>query len=115
MPTTPAPFDSDVEIPTLSPPTSVPYTPNQPINQPDRDSLAPHKDNFADTVGVLEREAVDKLNGGEIFAITAAVLVFVCILGFCFGRKCTLWCSKPKHNASLIEREPFSPAEQEML
>jgi hypothetical protein len=85
-------------------------------------SYAPHERTFVETAGTLEKAAADDLTPAEIFGITTAVLVFVCIMGFCFGRRFALCC----HNRRTYSRErqqprgsdeaaPFTPSEQDML
>jgi hypothetical protein len=80
--------------------------------------MKPHS--FAVETGELEQQTVDQLSPAAVFGITVAVLVFVCILGFCCGRRLTLWChtkrSGGRHPTSAVDEvAPFSPTEQEML
>ena len=114
-PTAPVGTNPPTQAPVLAP-TPIPYL--APIMDPDR-SMSPHKQNLADTAGNFEKEAVDSLNGAEIFGITAGVLVFMCIVGFCFGRRWANWCQKRRGShlptSGVDESAPFSAAEQEML
>lgn len=116
VPTENAPSASPAENPTPEAPTTMP--PFSPIPDPGM-SYAPHKRTFVETAGTMEKTAADDLSPAEIFGITVAVLVLVCILGFCFGRRCALWCHKrrtqERQPTSADEAAPFSPAEQDML
>jgi hypothetical protein len=80
--------------------------------------MKPHQ-SFADEYGTLEKQSADQLSPAAIFGITCAVLVFVCIVGFCCGRRFTLWCHNKRtagrNPTSPDEAAPFSPTEQEML
>ncbi|KAI2506500.1 hypothetical protein MHU86_7910 [Fragilaria crotonensis] len=116
VPTVNAPSASPAESPTLEAPTTM--APYPPIPDPGM-SYAPHKRTFVETAGTMEKTAADDLSPAEIFGITVAVLVLVCILGFCFGRRFALWCHKrrtqERQPTSADEAAPFSPAEQDML
>jgi hypothetical protein len=116
VPTENAPSASPAENPTLEAPTTM--APFSPIPDPGM-SYAPHKRTFVETAGTMEKTAADDLSPAEIFGITVAVLVLVCILGFCFGRRCALWChkrrTKERQPTSADEAAPFTPAEQDML
>jgi hypothetical protein len=83
--------------------------------------MEPHKMSFSEETGMLEQEAVEKLTPVEVFAITMAVLILVCILGFCCGRRFTLWCMywqrrrRGRPTTSVEESAPFSAVENDML
>ena len=72
--------------------------------------------------GEEEKLAAESLTPAQVFGITVGVLIFVCVIGFCFGRKWALWCFNRRGNRSnsrqpsgAEEAAPFSPAEQDML
>jgi hypothetical protein len=114
-PSTPMPQEMETRIPTAM--TSSPkYV---PISEPGR-SMAPHKMSVSEESGELEQEALEKLTPVEVFAITVAVLTFVCLLGFCCGRRFTLWClsfkrRRGRHQPNADESAPFSAVENDML
>ena len=130
----PSPVTDDSEAPSVGPgggpppvsdPTSAPVAkPTGSFNPMSdaRSSYPPHRKSVVETVGKAEKSAADDLSPAEIFGITAAVLVFVCLAGFCFGRRWALWCVTRRSSSrqqqqptGADEAAPFSPAEQDML